>query len=70
MELQLGPPRRLHVRSPASRGVIVDDDGLALGPDCLLIRRTGTGYQAVRRRDIRTLLDTNITVIYQPVVAP
>lgn len=57
MELELGPPRRLHSRGPASRGVTVDREGLALGPDCMLVRRMGTRYQAAASKDIRTLLD-------------
>jgi len=57
MELELGPPRRLHSRGPASRGVTVDRKGLALGPDCMLVRRIGTRYQVAASKDIRTLLD-------------
>src|SRR5579859_1250103 len=57
MDLQLGPPRRLHTRGPASHGVTVDDEGLAIGPDCLLVRRISAGYRTAARRDIRTLLD-------------
>jgi hypothetical protein len=57
MELELGPPRRLHSRGPATRGVTVDREGLALGPDCVLVRRRGTRYQAAAPGDIRTLLN-------------
>ena len=57
MDLELGPPRRLHPRGLASRGLTVDVDGVALGPDCLLVRRTQAGYQTASRSEIRTLLD-------------
>lgn len=57
MDLQLGPPRRLHPRGLASRGVTVDVEGVALGPDYLLVRRTQAGYQTASRSEIRTLLD-------------
>ena len=57
MELEFGPPRRLHSRGPASRGVTVDREGLALGPDCVLVRRIGSRYAAATPKDVRTLLD-------------
>lgn len=57
MNLELGPGRRLYTRGPDSRGLIVDDEGLALGPDCQLVRRSENGYETANRRDIRTLLD-------------
>src|ERR1700710_26738 len=57
MELELGPPRRLHSRGPASRGVPVDREGLALGPDGVLVRKRPTHYKAGALGDIRTLLN-------------
>jgi len=39
--------RRLNVRGPASRGVVVDAEGAMLGPDCTLVRRTAAGYRCV-----------------------
>lgn len=39
--------RRLHPRGPDSRGVAVDADGAMLGPDCVLVRRTPTGFRTV-----------------------
>jgi Restriction endonuclease fold toxin 5 len=40
--------RRLDVRGPASRGIVVDAEGAMLGPDCTLVRRTTAGYRCVR----------------------
>src|SRR5579883_2569914 len=37
--------RRLHVRGPACRGLVVDEEGVALGPECILVRRTPHGYR-------------------------
>lgn len=37
--------RRLHDRGPRSRGLSVDTEGVALGPHCVLVRRTASGYQ-------------------------
>jgi hypothetical protein len=37
--------RRLHERSPHSRGLSVDSEGVTLGPDCVLVRRTDKGYE-------------------------
>ena len=37
--------RRLHERGPRSRGLSVDKEGVALGPDCVLVRRTDRGYE-------------------------
>lgn len=47
MDGLLGPPRRLHRRGPAARGLVVDADGVMLGPDCPLIERTRAGYRAI-----------------------
>jgi hypothetical protein len=43
--------RRLHARGPASRGVVVDADGAMLGPECVLVRKTGAGYRCLGRED-------------------
>ncbi|MBV9827270.1 MAG: immunity 52 family protein [Alphaproteobacteria bacterium] len=37
--------RRLDVRGPTSRGIVVDAEGAMLGPDCTLVRRTAAGYR-------------------------
>lgn len=39
--------RRLHPRGPASRGVSVDAAGAILGPDCVLVGRTASGFQGL-----------------------
>lgn len=36
--------RRLHERGPRSRGLVVDRDGVALGPAIAFVRRTEAGY--------------------------
>ena len=41
--------RRLHRRGAASKGICVDADGAVLGPDCVLVERTPTGFCAVPR---------------------
>jgi hypothetical protein len=43
--------RRLDMRGPASRRVVVDAEGAMLGPDCVLVRRTAAGYRPLRRED-------------------
>jgi hypothetical protein len=47
--------RRLHERGPRSRGLSVDTDGVALGPDCVLVRRTASGYQRAAVGEIADL---------------
>lgn len=37
--------RRLHARGSASKGLVVDEAGAALGPKCILVRRTLSGFQ-------------------------
>ena len=49
--------RRLHERGPGSRGLTVDRDGVALGPDCLLVRRTQAGYRCADLAAIRMILE-------------
>jgi hypothetical protein len=39
--------RRLHERGPRSRGLTVDRDGVALGPQLTLLRRTQAGYECL-----------------------
>ena len=41
------PMRQLQERGPACRGLVVDADGVALGADCVLVRRTSSGYRTV-----------------------
>lgn len=47
--------RRLHPRGVASRGVVVDADGATLGPDCILVRRTGDEYRCVSRNEAASI---------------
>jgi Restriction endonuclease fold toxin 5 len=44
--------RRLHERGPRSRGLSVDTEGVALGPGCVLVRRTPAGYQRASAGEI------------------
>ncbi len=47
--------RRLHNRGLFSRGLVVDRDGVMLGSDCVLVRRTSTDYQAANSNDLKTV---------------
>jgi hypothetical protein len=47
--------RRLHPRGAASRGVCVDAEGATLGPDCILVRQTATGYRELEREEAATV---------------
>ena len=49
--------RRLHERGPQSRGLAVDAEGVTLGPDCTLIRRTPSGYRCPGPEEIAHLID-------------
>ncbi len=50
--------RRLHERGCQSRGLTVDIEGAALGPDCILVRRTPSGYRCADLGEIRKTLGT------------
>ena len=43
--------RRLHQRGERSRGLVVDHQGAMLGPNCVLVRRTATGFRCVDRSE-------------------
>jgi hypothetical protein len=47
--------RRLHERGPQSRGLAVDAEGVILGPDCILVRRTPAGYRSANPNEIARL---------------
>jgi hypothetical protein len=47
--------RRLHSRGPTSRGVVVDAQGAMLGPECVLVCRTATGYRYLSRDDAKAI---------------
>ena len=51
----IGVLRRLYPRGPASRGVVVDVQGAMLGPDCVLVWRTATGYRCLSRDDAKAI---------------
>ena len=44
--------RRLHMRGPRSRGLVVDRDGVALGPGAVLVSRSAAGYRCARNDDL------------------
>lgn len=50
--------RRLHDRGARSRGLVVDADGVTLGPDCVLVRRTPAGYRCADPDDLTRLART------------
>src|SRR6185437_2466078 len=47
--------RRLHERGPGCRGLVVDTDGVMLGPDCVLVRRTARGFEAADSQQLAAL---------------
>jgi len=56
MDAFSGTMRRLHERGPESRGLSIDAEGMRLGPECTLVRRTPDGYRCADREEIsRTL---------------
>jgi hypothetical protein len=46
---------RLHPRGPANQGVCVDADGAMLGPDCVLVQRTPSGFRSTHREAARDM---------------
>jgi hypothetical protein len=50
--------RHLHTRGPRARGLVVDADGVMLGPDCQLVTRTAAGYSAATQAQLTWLLRT------------
>jgi hypothetical protein len=53
--------RRLHERGPGCRGLVVDTDGVMLGPDCVLVRRTARGFEAADSAKLASLSKTVFT---------
>jgi hypothetical protein len=47
--------RQLYPRGPVNRGICVDPDGATLGPDCVLVRRTRSGFRPIERGDASML---------------
>ena len=47
--------RRLHERSTRARGLVVDTEGVMLGPDWVLARRTPAGYRCAGAEEIDLL---------------
>jgi hypothetical protein len=47
--------RRLHPRGAANRGICLDAEGAMLGPDCVLVRRTPSGFYTIDRDDASAL---------------
>src|SRR5580658_3606772 len=54
-QLMLDNMRRLYPSGAANRGVCVDTDGATLGPECVLVRRTISGFHGIERDDASTL---------------
>jgi hypothetical protein len=48
--------RRLYSRSAHAEGLVVDADGVLLGPDLPLVQRTRSGFQAIRLPVAKRLL--------------
>ena len=53
--LPLATIRRLHDRGPGCRGLAVDPEGVVLGADCVLVRRTPRGYSCAAPDEIALL---------------
>ena len=47
MDALFATMRKLHSRGPAAHGLVVDEEGVMLGPDCVLVERTAQGYRRV-----------------------
>jgi len=43
--------RRLYPRGAANRGICVDAEGAMLGPECVLVERSSSGFRAIGRDD-------------------
>jgi hypothetical protein len=54
-QFMLDNMRQLYPRGAANRGICVDPDGAMLGPECVLVRRTITGFRGIERDDASTL---------------
>jgi hypothetical protein len=50
--------RRLHDRGPSARGLVVDIEGVKLGPDCVLVARSKTGYRRIDAGVLHRLVKT------------
>jgi hypothetical protein len=48
--------RRLHERGPNARGLVVDAEGVMLGPDWALVKRTSGGYRRINAAALDQLL--------------
>lgn len=51
----LATMRQLHPRGGESCGIVVDADGAMLGPDCVLVRRTPSGFRCLEPGDARAI---------------
>jgi hypothetical protein len=50
--------RRLHDRGPRARGLVVDAEGVMLGPNCVLVARTKGGYRRIDAAAVDQVLKT------------
>ncbi len=55
MPFPLASMRRLYERGPGARGLVVDRDGVMLGPNAVLVRRTPQGSRVASIGDIAVL---------------
>ncbi len=58
MDALFAAMRRLHERGPRARGLVVDAEGVALGPDCELVKRTPMGYRCASLDEVVLLRRT------------
>jgi hypothetical protein len=62
----LASMRRLHPRGRACRGIAVDANGAALGPDCVLVRRTPAGFRCLDGAAANILQKTALGLGHEP----
>lgn len=55
MQPNASATRRSHARNPSSRGISVDIEGVGLGPNCVLVRRTAAGYRCVNQDEAEAI---------------
>jgi hypothetical protein len=61
-----GSATRLYKRGQDSRGLSVNEEGVMLGSDCRLIRRTALGYEAADARELAGLLKSVLIGTWSP----
>ncbi|HEV2551475.1 MAG TPA: hypothetical protein VGU20_29460 [Stellaceae bacterium] len=58
MNAPLAEMRRLYDRGPSARGLVIDADGVMLGPDCILVACTNGSYRRIDAAALDQVLKT------------